>query len=205
MIYNLEELIAFSKSRSYPSPLLRKISVFERPGCSVDEINAIKRALPGIPQNYLDIITAVELNDIEIGAFRLSPGPKGCLVDKLIEANQESIYPIAARLHEDGVYYVAEFDADTIGVVYRNVLFKTGQIVMYASSNLEEQATVLAENYEQFLIITGNLYSIHYKYEEVDDKSIGIPEFEACLECLLSNEQTDIKLAWKDIAIMVLY
>lgn len=204
MIGNLDELVAYTQSLSSEIPELSESILIKRPGCSKELIETLRNELPGIPQSYLGVVSKLDIDGIAIGYFRLSPGTDSDLVGKIINCNREAVTPMARRFRDDGIYQVAALEADPIGVAFRPGDFAVGQVVKYNIGDPQKSATVLAEDFEQFLILAGNLDAVRQKFAEADDPRDGMGEFDACIGMFFSDSDSGARSAWRAIAEVVL-
>ncbi len=79
--------------------------------------------------------------------------------------------------------------------------FKVGQVVKYNDGMPDAVPLVLADNFEQLLLIAGNLQEISGEYNE---PTRAISEFRAYLTPIVADRQDDLELAWTQIASVVL-
>lgn len=205
MIASLDELIAFSRRLGEALPELRESIVIGRPGCSPEAVNALAKKLPGLPESYLSVIKTVRLDGIAIGYFQLSPSAfEGRdLTEKVVSANDPAHNPLAERHRKYGVYQVASWEADPIGVVHANGMFKVGQVVKYNIGNPGEKPVVLANGFDQFLLLAGSLDAIRDKHADTDDPVQAMKEFSDAAKRLLPSD-SDMASAWESIARVVL-
>lgn len=200
MISNLDDLVAFTNRLGEKLPFLRESIVLKRPGCSPSEIDKVVESLPGIPESYLEIAMQVQLLGIAIGYFQLAPN--SCLgqdlSEKLLDCNLNS--GMRSRFELDGVYQIATWEADPVVVVFQDGRYNRGQILKYNAGNPEKNASVLADSYERFLLLAGNLDFVRDKVSDSDDPAEGIPEFEQYIE-KISPDRKDV---WMSIAEVVL-
>jgi hypothetical protein len=204
MIASLDELIAFTRRLGDALPELRESIVIYQPGCSPGAVNALARKLPGMPESYLSVIKAVRLDGIAIGYFQLSPSFEGRdLTEKVVSCNDLTHNPLIERHRKYGVYQVASWEADPIGVVYADGMFKAGQVVKYNIGNPGEKPVVLANGFDQFLLLAGNLDAIRDKHTDTDDPVQAMNEFRGAAKKLLPSD-SDMASAWESIAKVVL-
>lgn len=206
VIRNLEELVAFSERVGDALPELRKSIVIGRPGCSLEAVNTLLKKLPGMPDSYLSAIKAIRLEGIAVGYFRLSPSAFAGrdLTEKVISCNNPSQNPLVERHRMYGVYQVASWEADPIGVVHADRMFKVGQVVKYNIGNPEELPVVLANAFDQFLLLAGNLDAIRDKHSETDGPTQAMKEFREVLRNLFASEICNMHSTWESIAKVVL-
>jgi len=203
MIADMNALLDYTRKRGEKRPALKDRIVLERPGCSAIEAALIMVKLPSMPNCYIDIVRDVHLDGKSIGYFQLSPGSGNQLVDKLVQCNSESVTPMAKRFKVDGVYGVASWEADPIGIVFKPIPFTVGQVVRYNSGNPQKNAAVLANDFLQFLLIAGNLDAIRDKYVDVNDVNAATKEFNECLRLLNISCHPGMLSEWTAIAHVV--
>jgi hypothetical protein len=205
VITSIDELAAFTRTLADKLPELRDSIVLQQPGYPQDALDFLSSELPGIPQSYLSVVKSFRLDGIAIGYFQLSPQSfdGNNLIEKLIACNKSGANPFAERHQQHGVYQVASWEADPICVVYKDGPYKKGQIVKYSVENPTARPIVLADTFEQFLVLAGNLDAIRDSYSESDDSSVGLSEFRMCL-AQLASQNKEIIPAWEAIASIVL-
>lgn len=162
MIRTLDDLIALSEACAEDTPFDRDRLLIRRGGCTEEEIARLREELPDIPDSYLNIVRKVNLHEIVVGFFALSPEAFRAtnLTDSLIAANNPEDYPMMNWLRRDRAYHVASWEADPIGVAYERTRFSPGQIIVYNCGNPDEPAQLLADTFLQFLLLVGNLYEL---------------------------------------------
>jgi len=201
MITTLDALIAFTQRRA---ELPYRVALAQ-PGCAAEAMTQLAKRLPRMPNSYLSVIRAIALDHVAIGYFWLSPEafPGHDLAERLIACNDPARNPLVDIFCRHGVYQVASWEADPIGVVYSEGLFKAGQTVLYNSGNFEETPEVIGKTFDQFLLLVGNLYAVRDTYGKTGS-SQAFTAFEACLNQLVSPEHDNIRRAWNRIAEEVL-
>ncbi len=204
MINTLIELTERSEIVGDSTPAIRDQVVIRRPGCSRDEIREIARSLPRVPDSYLSVAAEIHLNNATIGYFCLSPGgpPEQGLLEKLIDSNDPTRFDFAERCVADGVYHVASWEADPIAVAHSDTIFSRGQTVMYHVADPSSPASVLADCFEQFLLIAGNLDEIRALHSHHEPAEQAREEFIAYLVANRLGEET--QRTWRGIANVVL-
>jgi hypothetical protein len=203
MLTTFNDLIAYSHRLANDLPDLRDSIVIDRPGCSQAEIAALVKALPGLPDSYTSVAKAVKLDGVAIGYFQLSPSSRGNgLADKLVACNDPSITPMASHYQTHSVYQVASWEADPIAVVHASTMFNVGQVVKYNTGNPVARPTVLADDFEQFLLVAGTLDEIRDKHGE--DPAQAMNKFNAYLAPIVGGRKDDMASTWKTIAEVVL-
>lgn len=138
------------------------------PGCSKDRIRDLKAHLPGIPDSYIKWVEALNLNGISIGYFEVSPcslHPED-MVANLIQGNEDGVM-FWDQMRQYHLYSIATLDGYGIFVATTSSPYKEGEIIIidediYAAKDASEKYIYkLAKDFEQFLIVAGNLSQIH--------------------------------------------
>jgi hypothetical protein len=206
MITSLDELVAFTRRLGAALPELRKRRVINRPGCSLEAVSALAEKLPGVPDSYLSVIKAIRLDGVVIGYFQLSPSAfEGRdLTEKVISCNDPVQNPLVEGHRIYRVYEVASWEADPIGVVHTDGVFKVGQVVKYNIGNPGERPVVLANDFEQFLLLASNLDAVRDKYSHTNDRVQAMHEFREVVSKLLSSDMGKMASVWESIARVVL-
>ncbi len=201
MIKSIEELQIYilKMSDRFEGPLFKRDLMMTSPGCSKKEIEKLKEVLPGIPESYTKWVEAVNLNGISIGYFGVSPFSfnLGGMVANLIEGNEEGVmfWKQAQKYH---LYSIANDSSDTgIFVATASSPYKEGEIISIDASiyvekdNPEKWIDRLAKDFEQFLIIAGNLNQVHreIKEDEQNYHEKRVEEFISRLKKLEVNEE----------------
>jgi hypothetical protein len=169
-IWTIEELQAYvlKDADDYNDPIFKRSHLMTSPGCSSEEIERLKKTLTEIPSSYIKVIKDVNLNDISIGYFEVSPSPyhpKG-MVENIIEGN-EGDYLFHEYSKQYNLYLVATTPDYGVFVATSASPFTEGEIILIDESiYIEEEyperwISRLAKDFEQFLIVAGNLNQIH--------------------------------------------
>jgi len=206
MIRNLTELVAYTQKLASACPSLFECIALEEPGCSAQELMILANALPGLPASYLSILGRLKLDGISIGYFQLAPCARigTPFVQKLIDGNRPEIMGMAKQFDRHGVYYVASWEADPIAVAYNDISFVVGQIVKYNVGNLMANPSVLADGFEQFLLLAGTLDQYREQVIETGDSDRALREFHSELVPLVAQRTDDMESSWRLIAEVVL-
>jgi hypothetical protein len=167
MIKNLEDLINFQKNE-----ILHADFLLSHPGCSEKEIEFLRQEIQGIPSSYLSSIQGINVNCVDIGYFGLYPFSRSPqpLVYKLIEAFKDPFFPKSFMLRHK-IYQIGSKDTDLLCVSEGTENFKPGEILwILEGDNIcnpqDSQIHKLAENFYQFLIISGNFWQICRELKE---------------------------------------
>jgi hypothetical protein len=153
-INTLEEAKAYSIGICEKFPEDKDRSDLTSPLANVE---ALKAAIPGLPQNYCDVARQVALKGKIVGYFSLWPEAfnKSTLEESLVEANSDKS-PFVARFREIGAYHVAGYEAEPIGVV-GEAKFNQGEVFKLDISGSSLSASKLASSFEEFLLIAASL------------------------------------------------
>lgn len=207
MIASLDELVAYTQTLGEALPELREAIVLRRPGCSQAAASLLAQRLPGIPHSYLTVARVINIDGVSIGYFQLSPSAYGGrdIAEKVIACNESAMNPLMKRHQKFGVYQVASWEADPICVAHAHGLFEMGQVVKYNIGNPTSEPIVLAEDFEQLLLLAGNLDSIRNKHSEIDDPTQALNEFKMCFTNILPTATSGMAYIWEAIAKVVLF
>jgi len=204
MIGNLDELVAYAERTANALPELSEEIRILRPGCPPDLIATLRETLPGLPESYLSVLEAIAIDGIAIGYFQLTPSSSQAtnLADKLRGFNDPTLTPMAEHYRRHGVYQVASWEADPICVAHSDGTVKIGQVVKYNAADPTTAPVVLADGFEQFLIIAANLDDIRSKYG--GEPARALDAFKTYLSPMVAGRQDDMESTWTDIATVVL-
>ena len=154
--------------------IFKRHHLMTSPGCSKEDIEQLNEVLPGMPDSYTSIIEKVNLNGISVGFFEVSPSsfqPQGMLAN-IIEGNKGE-YLLHEYAKEYELYLVATISDYGVFVAKRKSPFKEGGIILIDEEILFDinhprdcDIQQLAKNFEQFLIVAGNLNQIHREINE---------------------------------------
>jgi hypothetical protein len=204
MINTLDDVVEYTQRRGKALPELRDEIVVTQPGCSDADMVQLTEVLPGLPDNYLSVIRRLKVNGVSIGSLGLGPfsSPAGGLVESLIEANEPGICPFSEYCQRDGVYWVASWEADPIGVAHAGSRFGVGQLVIYNIGNVDQPPRPLAEDFEQFLLLAATLQETSDTHRDDDTADAALAEFRACAQQFTKSDA--ILSMWDVIAGVVL-
>lgn len=177
MIKNIKELQDYllKDANDFDDPIFKRRWMMTSPGCSKEEIEKLKKALPGIPESYTKLLETFNLNGIDVGYFGASPfsfNPEG-MVANLIEGNEEGVMfgDYAQQYH---LYSIASYSDIGVFVATASSPYKEGEIIaidgsIYADKdNPEQWIEGLAKDFEQFLLVAGNLNQVHREIKRND-------------------------------------
>ena len=203
MIRNLDELIRYSEQVANSLPLIANKVRIVRIGSQPGIIATLTQVLPRLPESYLSVVESIAIDGISIGYFELTPSASHTmsLVEKLQIYNDPTFTPMFEYYQKHGVYQVASWEADPICIVHTDGKFKVGQVVKYNIDTPALAPMVLADNFEQLMLIAGNLQEISDKCDEFEK---ALNEFKTYLDSLLDGCRNEMELAWTRIANVVL-
>ena len=143
-----------------------------RPGISEVQFNHLNEILPELPESYTECLKRYNVLGVTVGYFSLSPisWDSDSIVDSLIKAQsvEESFLP-RAILDPLDLYWIGYNEGNTIYVAGKNSpSYLEGEIVVIFEYNLDAEGKIcenyrlpLAKDFEQFLVIAGNLNEVH--------------------------------------------
>lgn len=176
MISSLREvqIMLMNLSKKFENPAFKKRFLMTSPGCSINRISLLKDKLPGIPKSYIKIITDYYINGIEVHGFDISPYFNNTpdIVADLLEAYEDPFFP-KEFMQKHKMYQIGSYNTDILCVTEGTDQFSEGEILYidegYDIYNPEDsQIRPIAKDFEQFLIVAGNLDEIHTQMQGDD-------------------------------------
>lgn len=175
MIKNIKELQEYILKdwNKEDEIIFQRPSMMTTPGCSQETIEKLKKILPTIPDSYIKVIEKINLNGVSVGYFQTSPYSFNSdgMVANLIEGNQGEVI-FHEYMNKYKLYSIATTSDFGIFVATFESPFKEGEIItideeIYAEEyNPQKWIFKIANDFEQFLIIAGNLNQIHREIKE---------------------------------------
>lgn len=204
MITNLKELQDYTKRLMEKLPEIKNEILLCSPGCSEAQISQLIHALPNIPESYLRCIRQFNLFGVSIGYFRLWPGilVGDDFIQGLIKTNLSESNPVLQFLQRNGLYEVATWDTAPIAVASRTSNNRNGKVFLINCENDRIFVSPLAKDFEDFLLIAGNLDEIRDRLLQAHEAMKPIEEFSKCLETFHVEKET--KDLWLSIGKVVL-
>jgi hypothetical protein len=183
MITDLVALREYTERKAARLPALRSKIILKTPGIDQHEYARIKHALRHLPKTYGECIRQLNLHGISIGYFRLWPDVvrKANLVDSIVEINSTVKNPFLGFLRENGLYEVAAWEAEPICLASKQSSYTEGSTLKMSLVRPSPQLELLANSFEVFLLIAGNLDAIRSKYSKTGESAAAIAEFEDCV------------------------
>jgi hypothetical protein len=199
MLRNLNELRDYTHTIASKAPAIARRVVLDGPGISDDELARLESLQ--LPANYVYCIRTLRLLGVVIGYFSLWPGSARAvsLSDALLHANQGD--SAAAQLSTTrGFVVVAQEEANPVCVSRSSGNAPDGVFLVDVMSSPNFRIYEIATNFEQFLLLAGNLYRIGRQREA--SAPDGIREMTDCCAAFACNgEQTKF---WASKAEMLL-
>lgn len=182
MISNLDELKKYTEEVAARFPVIASEIMLCSPGYSEEQIVELGRVVPELPPSYLNVASQVKLVGVSIGQFALWPVPYGKkdFTTGLTEANKDDSNPFLDFYSTNALVEVACLEANKVclGSVAAQ---SEGQVFLVdISSGPNPVIHKLADNFEQLLLLAGNLHEISMSYE--NDENSGINEFASRLK-----------------------
>jgi len=193
MIKNLNELVAYTNGLAKKVPQIADEVAIKPEGVSKDALDILARGI-ALPPLYVRCIRELGVFGVSLGYFALWPtfNRNGSLVESLLKANSGSTSgEIAAR--NAGLLIVGRQEANLICV--GSVESKQPDVVVLLdvmSSPAVESANI-AENFEVFLLLAGNLHAISFSHQE--SPSNALSEMNLC--CAHFNCTDEQSTFWK--------
>lgn len=196
MIKTLDDVESYSRELAHSSPEIAGEVELRRPGLSEVDAVALRRQLPGLPDDYLAIAKTWQLDGISIGIFNLWPG-RGArlgLATKLIAANgPENPDFDALRCYQ--MLWVAMFEGDPVCLKARDAA-KAGQVFWFPSHLAPSEPHFLACNFGDLLKAATELHAFSLSGQGVR----GIPAFISAIAAYIPDLGRD---EWRSLASMV--
>lgn len=149
-----------------------KDSIFKRHYLMVDssineiDLHKLKEKNIKLPKSYLKILLRYKVNGISIEDISLSPysWKNNNIIEDLFEAYEDSFYP-REFMDKHNMHQIGSYEADTLCVTNGTNYYKEGEILLILYNGdiynpQDNQIKKLAKNFEQFLIMLGNLNQI---------------------------------------------
>jgi hypothetical protein len=204
MIINLSELQDYTRRLAVKFPALKDEILLRSPGCTGVECGRLKDSLPDLPGSYIECVQKFDLLGVAIGYFQLSTGrfTGYSFVDGLISTNSLDKNPLLPFLRSNGLYEVGAYEADPICVSTRKSRYAEGMVLRLSPPELISRIMPLADNFEEFMLLVGNLDAIREKYSKSMNGINAVEEFIG----ILRNMQVsgEALASWRIISEVVL-
>lgn len=206
MIKSISEVqsMLLTKGELIKNPTFKSAYMMTSPGCSSERIIALKENIINFPQLYLDIISQYSFEKVEIDGFYMSPYSfkSSDTIAGLLEAYEDPFFP-KEFMRKHKMYQIGSYNTDILCVTEGTDQFRAGEILYidegYNIYNPEDsQIHPIAKNFEQFIIIAGNLEQIHSEItEDESNYEEKKKEFVSRLRALEVDEKYDS--AWLNV------
>jgi len=148
-------------------------SNFSCPGISNGQKVELVKLGVEFPSSYVNVIEKYNVYFVDLSWFSLSPHPFGTkdLIDCLNRANcQDPFFP-KEFMEKHRMYQIGSYNTDLVCVTAGTGQFKEGEILFVEEgydiyNPQDDQIHPLAKDFEQFLIVAGNLNEIHREIKE---------------------------------------
>ncbi|WP_027709949.1 hypothetical protein [Zooshikella ganghwensis] len=197
MITNLDELVSFLENIAAKFPIIASEIKLCSPGYSDEILVKLRQKAPYLPDSYFDVIKKVKIAGISIGQLNLWPVPYGKkdFVTSIIEANTSSDNPFLDFYRDKNLVEVARLEANIICLSSKSSKTSGYAYLVDISSGPNLILKMLANSFEQLLIIAGNLYDISLSYE--NNEEVGMNEFKTRLAQLGVDSNTSA--TWQEL------
>lgn len=176
MINNFCDLVEYLKKDSddFDDDNFKDIFLFKESKLTPERLKILELAIGVIPPVYKDFLLKYDFEKVSVGYFDLCPISYEIIdiVDALIEANTTYPFLPIELLQEEGVYWIGTNNDHTLYVAHKgSTKYAEDEIILIDEEILhgeprEEDIQRLAKDFEQFLIIAGNLNQIHREIKE---------------------------------------
>lgn len=175
--------------------------ILKSPGISKEEEQIILKNIPKISTVYLDCAKRLNLMGVKFGYFFLWPAPKTefNLSKIIIDANSDK-NPYKRILMENGLAQVALWEADPIVVANTDSKYGEDRVFKINTGSPKLNLQNLANNFEDLLIIIGNLDETTLTSDKADEEAVS--EFLEKVKYLIKDEDT--LNTWRSIAEIVI-
>jgi hypothetical protein len=201
MIKSISDLEKYTQKIAAKYPEEAEEIILKSPGISKEEEQIILKNIPQISAVYLNCAKRLDLIGVKLGYFFLWPAPRTefNLSKTIIEANAEH-NPFKKILKENGLVQVALWEADPIVVANADSKYGEDRVFKINTGSPKSNLQNLANNFEDFLIIIGNLDETAQTSEEHNEEEVN--EFLEKVKYLIKDEDT-LK-TWQTIAEIVI-
>lgn len=199
MIRDLDGLIEYSERMAGLHPVIADRLLITKPGISSKERRGLREVLPRIPEEYVSVVSEIDINGIALGFFELAPPlvPSRGLVEKLKVANDPHRMPFVRHCLDDGTYHIASREADPVCIAFSNTIFSVGQMVMYSIEAPDRRARILGNGFKQFLFTAATADEIAERLSGNVRK--GLVELEAYFQNVGVDSQGELAKSWFEI------
>ena len=133
--------------------------------------------LPGLPSSYLKIISEYDVHEKSIGYISISPAARHGkdIVDTLIKANKIDTFFPKEFMEKKQIICIGSDNDFTVFVAKGSDEFEEGEVILideeifvYINNPAPKDIQLLNKDFEQFLIVAGNLNQVHREVKKDD-------------------------------------
>lgn len=203
MIETVEQLQKnmISASVLEDDPIFRRPYLMTSPGCSNLRLSALMEKLPKLPRGYVNLLSMYSFNGIMVDEFELSPYSFRDLdvVDGLLKSIDDPFFP-KEFMERHGLYQIGSYNTDLICVSSGTDQFSEGEVLYIEEGDdiydpQDSQIHALAKDFEEFLIIAGNLHETRETIEE-DESNFEEKKLEFMERLKILNVDVKYHQAW---------
>lgn len=198
MIKTIGELqtLLLSEANLETDPIFKRPYLMTSPGCPSTRLSFLLENISNLPKSYMDLLPLYSFNGVVINDFELSPYSfqDSDIVEGLLKSIEDPFFP-KEFMEKHNMHQIGSYNTDIICITSGTDQFKEGEILYVDEGDdiynpQDSQIHVLAKDFEQFLIVAGNLNQIH---REIKDDNSNLEEkkdeFIKILKALGVNEK----------------
>ena len=200
LIRSIDDVERYSRESARAAPEIADRIELRRPGLSEFEVAGLKRQLPGLPDDYLQIAIIWNLDGISIGYLNLWPGRFGerrpGLSAALLGANSNES-PFVGWLRSYQLLHIADFEGDPVCVAAK-FTGSAGQVWRFAPvEDPYVRPRLLAKNFGDLLKAATELHAFSMSARGTE----GIDDLITALRWCIPGQALD---EWRILASMVI-
>lgn len=171
--------------------VIKRFAIYKS-GISDIQASKLSKKFPTFPNQYKESLLQYNIFDVDVGYFDLTPVSYDVdnIVDSLIMAQDPEHSFLPRKILDPlDLYWIGNNNNDTVYVAGKNSPYSEDEIIAIHEFILDAEEKdydryklLLAKNFEQFLIIAGNLNEVHR--ENIEDGEKRIKEMESRLNLL---------------------
>lgn len=153
-------------------PIFKRPYLLTSPGCSNERFSFLQQNILGLPKSFANLLPSYSFNGVIIDEFELSPHSFRDLdiVEGLLKSIEDPFFP-KEFMEKHRMYQIGSYNTDLVCVTAGTGQFKEGEILFVEEgydiyNPQDDQIHPLAKDFEQFLIVAGNLNEIHREIKE---------------------------------------
>jgi len=174
MISTISEIqdIFHIKAKNEDDPIFKRPYLLLSPGYSKTKIEKIKEILIDFPLSYLQILECYKINGVIISNFELSPYSfdDEDAIDGILKSYNDPFFP-KEFMEKHKIYQIGSYNTNLICIAAGTYQFKEGEILFIEEGHdiyhpKDSQIHPIAKDFEQFIIIAGNMDQIQREINE---------------------------------------